>query len=223
MSRFQPHVSRDRDTSKGKSDFANVLTEGWANIFEPFVPVVCTVTSSGGGRGMSRRHFAATFFPFSLSLFFTRWKNNGEQRVRKTMRALVMRWYAWTSVEKCAVSPVENKRDEIVIPLDFRRNGDPHRSAIGWIEKFRFENPLLLDVRLTGWKKGEEGKKKKKMKPLEKSCQNRWNREEWRACDVSIMKRAKWIIWWETKKKTVKTRLVWLVKNWRIEKRLKTK
>lgn len=224
MSRFQPHVSRDRDTSKGKSDFANVLTEGWANIFESFVPVVCTVTSSGGGRGMSRRHFAATFFPFSLSLFFTRWKNNGEQRVRKTMRALVMRWYAWTSVEKCAVSPVENKRDEIVIPLDFRRNGDPHRSAIGWIEKFRFENPLLLDVRLTGWKKGEEGKKKKKMKqPLEKSCQNRWNREEWRACDVSIMKRAKWIIWWETKKKTVKTRLVWLVKNWRIEKRLKIK
>lgn len=27
----------------------------------------------------------------------------------------------------------------------------------------------------------------------------------------------------ETKKKTVKARLVWLVKNWRIEKRLKTK
>lgn len=229
MSRFQPHVSRDRDTSKGKSDFANVLTEGWANIFEPFVPVVCTVTSSGGGRGMSRRHFAATFFPFSLSLFFTRWKNNGEQRVRKTMRALVMRWYAWTSVEKCAVSPVENKRDEIVIPLDFRRNGDPHRFAIGWIEKFRFENPLLLDVRLTGWKKGEEGKKKKKDetasgKILSKSMESWGMKSVWRFdYETSEMNNLMSNEYNETKKKTVKTRLVWLVKNWRIEKRLKIK
>lgn len=155
MSRFQPHVSRDRDTSKGKSDFANVLTEGWANIFEPFVPVVCTVTSSEGGvcRGAtSRPHFFPSFFSLSLFSFFY-----SMEKQRRTTRskndARVMRWYAWTSVEKCAVSPVENKRDEIVIPLDFRRNGDPHRSAIRWIEKFRFENPLLLDVRLTGWKK----------------------------------------------------------------------
>lgn len=156
MSRFQPHVSRDRDTSKGKSDFANVLTEGWANIFEPFVPVVCTVTSSEGGvcRGAtSRPHFFPSFF-FSLSFFFFYSMEKQRRTTRSKNDARVMRWYAWTSVEKCAVSPVENKRDEIVIPLDFRRNGgDPHRSAIGWIEKFRFENPLLLDVRLTGWKK----------------------------------------------------------------------
>lgn len=187
MSRFQPHVCRDRDTSKGKSDFANVLTEGWANIFEPFVPVVCTVTSSGGGRGMSRRHFAATFFPFSLSLFFSPDRKTTENNAfeKRCARWLVMRWYAWTSVEKCAVSPVENKRDEIVIPLDFRRNGDPHRSAIGWIEKFRFENPLLLDVRLTGWKKGEEGKKKKKDetasgKILSKSMESWGMKSVWR-------------------------------------------
>lgn len=80
---------------------------------------------------------------------------------------------------------MENKRDEIVIPLDFRRNGDPHRSAIGWIEKFRFENPLLLDVRLTGWKKGEEGKKKKKDetasgKILSKSMESWGMKSVWR-------------------------------------------
>lgn len=193
MSRFQPHVSRDRDTSKGKSDFANVLTEGWANIFEPFVPVVCTVTSSEGGvcRGAtSRPHFFPSFFSLSLFSFFY-----SMEKQRRTTRskndARVMRWYAWTSVEKCAVSPVENKRDEIVIPLDFRRNGDPHRSAIGWIEKFRFENPLLLDVRLTGWKK----KRKKMKQPLWKNLVKIDGIVRNEERDVSIMKRVKWIIW----------------------------
>lgn len=193
MSRFQPHVSRDRDTSKGKSDFANVLTEGWANIFEPFVPVVCTVTSSEGGvcRGAtSRPHFFPSFF-FSLSFFFFYSMEKQRRTTRSKNDARVMRWYAWTSVEKCAVSPVENKRDEIVIPLDFRRNGDPHRSAIGWIEKFRFENPLLLDVRLTGWKK----KRKKMKQPLWKNLVKIDGIVRNEERDVSIMKRVKWIIW----------------------------
>lgn len=225
MSRFQPHVSRDRDTSKGKSDFANVLTEGWANIFEPFVPVVCTVTSSGGGRGMSRRHFAATFFPFSLSLFFSpdrkttennafekrcaRWLCVG-MRERRLKNVRCRRWK--TRGMKLLFHLISGEMAILIAP-----RSDELKNSVS---KIHYSST-------SGWpveKKERRGKRKKKMKqPLEKSCQNRWNREEWRACDVSIMKRAKWIIWWETKKKTVKTRLVWLVKNWRIEKRLKIK
>lgn len=202
MSRFQPHVSRDRDTSKGKSDFANVLTEGWANIFEPFVPVVCTVTSSGGGRGMSRRHFAATFFPFSLSLFFfTRSKNNGEQRVRKTMRALV--GYALVCVnvgwKMCGVAGGKQEGWNCYstwFPAKWRSSS--LRDRMNW--KIPFRKSITPRRQVDRLKKRRGGKRKKKMKqPLEKSCQNRWNREEWRACDVSIMKRAKWIIWWITK------------------------
>lgn len=195
MSRFQPHVSRDRDTSKGKSDFANVLTEGWANIFEPFVPLVCTVTSSGGGGYVEaplRGHiFSFFFFFFPPSVFFPPFFSldgkTTENNARSKNDARVMRRYAWTSVEKCAVSPVENKRDEIVIPLDFRRNGDPHRSAIGWIEKFRFRKSITRR-QVDRLEKGGKGKRTKQ--PFRwKSCQNRWNREEWRACDVSIVKR----------------------------------
>ena len=218
MSRFQPHVCRDRDTSKGKSDFANVLTEGWANIFEPFVPVVCTVTSSGGGRGMSRRHFAATFFhPIEKQRRTTRSKNDARvgwlcvgMRERRLKNVRCRRWK--TRGMKLLFHLISGEMAILIAP-----RSDELKNSVS---KIHYSST-------SGWpveKKERRGKRKKKMKqPLEKSCQNRWNREEWRACDVSIMKRAKWIIWWETKKKTVKTRLVWLVKNWRIEKRLKIK
>lgn len=180
MSRFQPHVSRDRDTSKGKSDFANVLTEGWANIFEPFVPVVCTVTSSEGGvcRGAtSRPHFFPSFFSLSLFfLFFTRWKNNGEQRIRKTMRALCVgmrerrlknvRCRRWkTRGMKLLFHLISGEMAILIAPRsDELKNSVSkihYSSTSGWpVEKKKEEDEAAL---------------------VEKSCQNRRDREERRA------------------------------------------
>lgn len=207
MSRFQPHVSRDRDTSKGKSDFANVLTEGWANIFEPFVPLVCTVTSSGGGGGYVeaplRGHIFSFFFFFPPSVFFPPFFSldgkTTENNARSKNDARVMRRYAWTSVEKCAVSPVENKRDEIVIPLDFRRNGDPHRSAIGWIEKFRFRKSITRRQvdRLEKGGKGKRTKQPFQLEILSKSMESRGMKSVWR---FDRETRAKRVIWREKKR-----------------------
>lgn len=181
MSRFQPHVSRDRDTSKGKSDFANVLTEGWANIFEPFVPVVCTVTSSEGGvcRGAtSRPHFFPSFF-FSLSLFsfFTRWKNNGEQRVRKTMRALCVgmreRWLKnvrcrrWkTRGMKLLFHLISGEMAILIAP-----RSDELKNSVS---KIHYSST-------SGWPVEKKKKEEDEAALVEKSCQNRRDREERRA------------------------------------------
>lgn len=180
MSRFQPHVSRDRDTSKGKSDFANVLTEGWANIFEPFVPVVCTVTSSEGGvcRGAtSRPHFFPSFFSLSLFfLFFTRWKNNGEQRVRKTMRALCVgmrerrlknvRCRRWkTRGMKLLFHLISGEMAILIAP-----RSDELKNSVS---KIHYSST-------SGWPV-EKKKEKDEAALVEKSCQNRRDREERRA------------------------------------------
>lgn len=226
MSRFQPHVCRDRDTSKGKSDFANVLTEGWANIFEPFVPVVCTVTSSGGGRGMSRRHFAATFFPFSLSLFFSpdrkttennafekrcaRWLCVG-MRERRLKNVRCRRWK--TRGMKLLFHLISGEMAILIAP-----RSDELKNSVS---KIHYSST-------SGWpvEKKERGKKKKKDetasgKILSKSMESWGMKSVWRFdYETSEMNN---LMNNETKKKTVKARLVWLVKNWRIEKRLKTK
>lgn len=181
MSRFQPHVSRDRDTSKGKSDFANVLTEGWANIFEPFVPVVCTVTSSEGGvcRGAtSRPHFFPSFFFLSLFfLFFTRWKNNGEQRVRKTMRALCVgmrerrlknvRCRRWkTRGMKLLFHLISGEMAILIAP-----RSDELKNSVS---KIHYSST-------SGWPVEKKKKEEDEAALVEKSCQNRRDREERRA------------------------------------------
>lgn len=181
MSRFQPHVSRDRDTSKGKSDFANVLTEGWANIFEPFVPVVCTVTSSEGGvcRGAtSRPHFFPSFFSLSLFfLFFTRWKNNGEQRVRKTMRALCVgmrerrlknvRCRRWkTRGMKLLFHLISGEMAILIAP-----RSDELKNSVS---KIHYSST-------SGWPVEKKKKEEDETALVEKSCQNRRDREERRA------------------------------------------
>lgn len=181
MSRFQPHVSRDRDTSKGKSDFANVLTEGWANIFEPFVPVVCTVTSSEGGvcRGAtSRPHFFPSFFSLSLFfLFFTRWKNNGEQRVRKTMRALCVgmrerrlknvRCRRWkTRGMKLLFHLISGEMAILIAP-----RSDELKNSVS---KIHYSST-------SGWPVEKKKKEENEAALVEKSCQNRRDREERRA------------------------------------------
>lgn len=164
MSRFQPHVSRDRDTSKGKSDFANVLTEGWANIFEPFVPLVCTVTSSEGGGYVEaplRGHIFSFFFFFPPPFFFLPFFHSMEKqrrttRVRKTMRVLCVdtrerrlknvRCRRWkTRGMKLLFHLISGEMAILIAP-----RSDELKNSV-------FENPLL-DVRLTGWKKGEKGK-----------------------------------------------------------------
>lgn len=220
MSRFQPHVSRDRDTSKGKSDFANVLTEGWANIFEPFVPVVCTVTSSEGGvcRGAtSRPHFFPSFFSLSLFfLFFTRWKNNGEQRVRKTMRALCVgmrerrlknvRCRRWkTRGMKLLFHLISGEMAILIAPRsDELKNSVSkihYSSTSGWpVEKKKEEDEAVL---------------------VEKSCQNRRDREERRAWrfDYETSEMNNLII-----ERTKPREQGMIVKNWRrFEKWLKMK
>lgn len=221
MSRFQPHVSRDRDTSKGKSDFANVLTEGWANIFEPFVPVVCTVTSSEGGvcRGAtSRPHFFPSFFSLSLFfLFFTRWKNNGEQRVRKTMRALCVgmrerrlknvRCRRWkTRGMKLLFHLISGEMAILIAP-----RSDELKNSVS---KIHYSST-------SGWP--VEKKKRKKMKqPLWKNLVKIDGIVRNEERDVSIMKRVKWIIWLLNVRNQENQGVI--VKNWRrFEKWLKMK
>lgn len=181
MSRFQPHVSRDRDTSKGKSDFANVLTEGWANIFEPFVPVVCTVTSSEGGvcRGAtSRPHFFPSFFFLSLFFLFLldgKTTENNAFEKRCARYALVCVNVGW---KMCGVAGGKQEGWNCYstwFPAKWRSSS--LRDRMNWKIPFRKS--------ITPRRQVDRLKKKKKEEDeaalVEKSCQNRRDREERRA------------------------------------------
>lgn len=222
MSRFQPHVSRDRDTSKGKSDFANVLTEGWANIFEPFVPVVCTVTSSEGGvcRGAtSRPHFFPSFFSLSLSFFFflldgkTTENNAFEKRCARY--ALVCVNVGW---KMCGVAGGKQEGWNCYstwFPAKWRSSS--LRDRMNW--KIPFRKSITPRRQVDRLKK----KKRKKMKqPLWKNLVKIDGIVRNEERDVSIMKRVKWIIWLLNVRNQENQGVI--VKNWRrFEKWLKMK
>lgn len=207
MSRFQPHVSRDRDTSKGKSDFANVLTEGWANIFEPFVPLVCTVTSSGGGGGYVeaplRGHIFSFFFFFSplrffSSLFFTRWKNNGEQRAFEKRCACYASIRVNVGWKMCGVAGGKQEGWNCYstwFPAKWRSSS--LRDRMNW--KIPFSK---IHYSTSGWPVGKRGKREKDetafpLEILSKSMESRGMKSVWR---FDRETRAKRVIWREKKR-----------------------